>query len=690
MTPRFHTLKVAQIERETADSVSLTFAIPPELAADYRYEPGQHLGLRVRLGDEEMRRSYSICSAPHDDELRIAIKKVAGGRFSAWAVDSLQPGFAIDVLTPEGRFHTPLDRANAKHYVAFAAGSGITPILSLANTARIISEQRDYSVRAEKLSNDELGLLTDAFNQMLTRIQEQTVALREREEQLRLALEASRTGTWDWSIKTNRVLWDEYNHTLFGLKPGAFNGSYDHFLSLVHPEDRTGAAYAVTYAVETKTEFNSEFRVIWPDGSVHYLASRGKALYDEAGQPARMTGVCLDISGRKQLEEILRQRAGQLAEAARRKDEFLAMLSHELRNPLAPLRTALYLLATDGPDHDRFLAMAERQVKQLVRLVDDLLDVSRITEGKITLRNEVVSLSELVSRAVETVRPLLDARGQVFTLSLPAESVLLKADPARLAQALGNLLSNASSYTPTAGSIWLTAERLDDEVMVRVRDTGAGLAPELLPHVFDLFVQGDTSLERAHGGLGIGLTIVRRVVEMHGGRVEAQSPGPGQGSEFILHLPVLPTTSAAEADRDVSPRVDDPVRALKVLVVEDNRDTAEGLARMLELWGHDVRLAFDGLAGLDLAERYGPDVILCDLGLPGMDGYELARRLRARAVGNMVLIAVSGYGRTEDRRRALDAGFDHHLVKPTDLGALAELLRRAAVTSAEARPQRLD
>ncbi|HYR96195.1 MAG TPA: ATP-binding protein, partial [Candidatus Binatus sp.] len=410
----------------------------------------------------------------------------------------------------------------------------------------------------------------------------------------------------------------------------------------------------------------------------------------DAGRPVRMIGVGVDMTERRQLEDELRERAQQLADADRRKDEFLAMLSHELRNPLAPLRTALYLLATDGPDRDRFLAMAERQVKQLVRLVDDLLDVSRITEGKITLRNEVVSLSELVSRAVETVRPLLDARGQVFTLSLPAESVLLKADPARLAQALGNLLSNASSYTPTAGSIWLTAERLDDEVMVRVRDTGAGLAPELLPHVFDLFVQGDTSLERAHGGLGIGLTIVRRVVEMHGGRVEAQSPGPGQGSEFILHLPVLPTTSAAEADRDVSPRVDDPVRALKVLVVEDNRDTAEGLARMLELWGHDVRLAFDGLAGLDLAERYGPDVILCDLGLPGMDGYELARRLRARAVGNMVLIAVSGYGRTEDRRRAVDAGFDHHLVKPTDLGALAELLRRAAVTSAEARPQRLD
>jgi CheY-like chemotaxis protein len=320
--------------------------------------------------------------------------------------------------------------------------------------------------------------------------------------------------------------------------------------------------------------------------------------------------------------------------------------------------------------------MAMRQVRVLARLVDDLLDVSRITEGKITLRKESVLLGDVVGQAVEASRPVIDSRALAFTVSLPPQLVRLDADPARLAQVFVNLLSNAAKYTPPGGSIWLTAEQLSDEVMIRVRDTGIGLAPEVLPHVFDLFVQADISLERTRGGLGIGLTVVRRLVEMHGGRVEARSAGIGQGSEFIV---VLPVGIARPADRARPSRAELTVRALKVLVVEDNKDTAETLATILELWGHEVRLSFDGLGAIETAASFEPDIILSDIGLPGMNGYELARRLREQpSFGRVVLVAMSGYGQDEDKRRALESGFDHHIVKPPDLGALAELFGRVA------------
>ena len=510
------------------------------------------------------------------------------------------------------------------------------------------------------------------------------------EERLRLALEAGRMGVWDWNFATGEVKWSENLEPIYGLRPGTFGRTVEAFRALVHPDDRDAVGRAITDALEGRSTYEVEFRNLRADGTVHWMSATGTVYRDEAGRPVRMIGVGVDMTERRRLEDELRERAQQLADADRRKDEFLAMLAHELRNPLFPLKTSLHLLATDAPDRDRFLEMAERQVKQLGRLVDDLLDVSRITEGKVTLRKEVVSLSEIVSRAAETVRPLVDSRGQALTVSLPAEPVRLEVDPARLAQVLGNLLGNASTYTPAAGSIWLTAERLEDEIVIRVRDTGAGLAPDLLSRVFDLFVQGDASLDRGRGGLGIGLTIVRRLVEMHGGRVEARSPGIGQGSEFVLHLPVLPRTFAGTSDAGASPPADHEVRALRILIVEDNHDAADSLATVLQVWGHDVRLAFDGLAALDVAEAYEPDVILSDLGLPGMDGYELARRLRGRAgFGRAVMISLSGYGRDEDKRRALDAGFDHHLVKPPDVAVLAELLGRVAVMSAEARPHRL-
>jgi len=494
---------------------------------------------------------------------------------------------------------------------------------------------------------------------------------------LELALDAGRMGVWDWTIATGEIAWTENLEPIHGLPPGAFPDRFAAFEALLHPDDRERIRAAIGAALEAGPAYDVEFRILRPDGGVHWIAVKGRVLRDPDRKPVRIIGVAVDVTQRRDLEDELRRRVQQLADADRRKDEFLAMLSHELRNPLAPLSTALHLLPVATDKRDELLAMAGRQVRQLVRLVDDLLDVSRITGGKIALRKERVALGDVVARAMETTRPLIESRGHELTISLPPAPVALDADPARLAQVVANLLSNAAKYTPPGGRIWLTAEAAGDEVVIRVRDTGAGLAPELVPNVFDLFVQGDTSLARTRGGLGIGLTIVRRLVELHGGRVEARSPGVGQGSEFIVRLRALPT--AAPAPRAAPAASHDGARPLGVLVVEDNEDAAEGLAMILRLWGHDVHVAYDAAAALEAAERHTPDVVLSDLGLPGMSGYELAQRLRERpGFGRAVLIALSGYGRDEDRRRAVEAGFDHHLVKPPDLDALARLLGRAA------------
>jgi CheY-like chemotaxis protein/two-component sensor histidine kinase len=345
------------------------------------------------------------------------------------------------------------------------------------------------------------------------------------------------------------------------------------------------------------------------------------------------------------------------------------MLAHELRNPLAPVRNALHILKMPGAgvaDSRQARDMMERQVQHLVRLVDDLLDVSRIMRGKIELRKEPVDLAAVVGRAVETAQPALDAAGHELSITLPARPVLLEADLVRLAQVLSNLLVNACKYTEPAGRIWLMAGRDGpDAVLVRVRDTGIGIAPDLLPHVFDLFVQADRSLARSQGGLGIGLTLVRRLVEMHGGTVTACSPGPGRGSEFVVRLPALPEGGVDDGRGTPSEDVRRSGPRRRVLVVDDNVDAAESAAMLLRIWGHEVRTVHDGSSVLGVVRDFRPDVVLLDIGLPGMDGYEVARRLRGEpSLAGLVLAAMTGYGQDEDRRKSREAGFDVHLTKP--------------------------
>ncbi|MFO0849025.1 MAG: response regulator [Gemmataceae bacterium] len=366
--------------------------------------------------------------------------------------------------------------------------------------------------------------------------------------------------------------------------------------------------------------------------------------------------------------------------ADRQKNEFLSMLAHELRNPLAPIRNAVEVLrlrGVDQPDVRKAREMIDRQVTHMVRLVDDLLDVSRITRGKIQLRLDQVDLADVVGQAVEASRPLIDRAGHRLEVSLPDDPLVVTADPARLAQVLSNLLTNAAKYTDPGGSIRVTVGREGEEAAVRVRDTGVGIPPDMLSAVFDLFTQVDRTLDRSHGGLGVGLTLVRRLVELHGGTVLARSGGPGQGSEFEVRLPARPSARVSAPD----PRHPGLGRAdrLKVLLVDDNVDGAESLATLVELAGHEARVAHDGPAGLEAAVQMRPDVAILDIGLPGMDGYALARHLRSRSeTCTAMLVAVTGYGRDEDRSLSREAGMDHHLVKPVQFDALLQVLATVA------------
>jgi signal transduction histidine kinase/DNA-binding response OmpR family regulator len=389
-----------------------------------------------------------------------------------------------------------------------------------------------------------------------------------------------------------------------------------------------------------------------------------------------------DLAGRAAiaLDNARLYRDVQLAD--QHKNEFLSMLAHELRNPLAPIRNAVHLLrvrCSDGPEVESLRDMIDRQVQQLVRLVDDLLDISRITRGKIRLQTEPVELGGVVAQAVETSRPLIEARQHELLVNLPREPVRVEGDPVRLAQILGNLLNNAAKYTEPGGRITLTLERAGAEAVLRVRDTGVGIPPEMLSSIFDLFTQVDRSLDRSQGGLGIGLTLVHRLVDMHGGRVQAFSAGPSQGSEFVVWLPVLRGAGPRKASANGSPALAGGCPHRRVLIVDDNADGADSLALLLSVAGHEVQVCHDGPTALLRAETFRPEVVLLDIGLPGMDGYEVARRLRARAGTNpALLVALTGYGQDDDLRRSREAGFDHHLVKPADPEMLASLFARLA------------
>ena len=408
------------------------------------------------------------------------------------------------------------------------------------------------------------------------------------------------------------------------------------------------------------------------DGSERSIDDSAAPIRNEKGTVAGVVLVFRDISDRIRSEKALR-------EADRLKDEYLAMLAHELRNPLAPIRNSLQIMKMPGADAEMLAQareMAERQVQHMARLLDDLLDVSRISRGRIELRNQSVDVRSLVQRTVEAVRPFIEEHGHELTLSLPSEPTRVYGDPTRLEQVLMNLLNNAAKYTNSGGKIWMSAEQVDGEVVLRVRDNGVGISPSMLSSIFDLFVQAQRREDRTQGGVGIGLTLVRKLVELHKGKVEASSPGLAQGSEFVVRLPALATDAEPEkrnSDANTASRQQAPGR--RILVVDDNTDAAESLAILLRLKGNEVRVAYEGRSALSTAREFHPELIFLDIGMPVMDGYAVAKQIRLeKEVSDATLIALTGWGQESDRRRSQEAGFDLHLVKPVDPDVLGKIL----------------
>ena len=558
------------------------------------------------------------------------------------------------------------------------------PILALAEVATAVSERQDYSVRAVKHGSDELGQLTAAFNQMLTRIGESNAALAASEERLRLALEGAQTGTWDWNLVTGQITWDDYMYPLFGRTREEFRGDEASSMQWIHPEDRALVQNVTRGALENRSDFDVSFRILLPDGSVRHMASRGRAFYDENGRAIRMAGVSMDISQSKQAEEEL-SRAKEAAEAANKaKDNFLAILSHELRTPLTPVLAAVASLEDDEsvPQHIvREVEMIRRNVEVEARLIDDLLDLTGAARGKLELNRQVVDVPSLLEHALQNYCAGI-ARTKNLRVSMEASATdtYVLADSSRITQVFWNLLQNACKFTPAGGAIDIrvfneahgdgSGER---DLVVTVSDTGIGISAENMPRIFNAFEQGERSRTRTFGGLGLGLAISRAIVELHGGKIEAASEGKAKGTRITMRLATVkaPVAAAPQTTRIVSPARPQSSRALHVLLVEDHPDTADQLTRLLKRAGHEVsaagslKEARELLASKSAGASGCPfDLLISDLGLPDGSGHELMRDLGS--CHGLPGIALSGFGMKEDLAESLAAGFARHMTKPVD------------------------
>jgi PAS domain S-box-containing protein len=516
----------------------------------------------------------------------------------------------------------------------------------------------------------ELGLMDVVARQAADLIERARAeeALRAKEERLRLTFTAANIGAWELDLeRMTAPVHSQQHDRIFGYETQPEHWSFDSLLSHVHPEDRDMVVRSFDEALRTRS-WSCDCRIVRTDGRERWITIQG-AFYDDGDdRPARAIGIVKDVTQRKETEEALR-------EADRRKDEFLATLAHELRNPLAPIRSGLELMRMLGDEREVIndtLRRMETQTGHLVRLVDDLLDLSRVTSGKVTLRKEPLELRQVVQGAVEAARPELADAGHRMHVSLPDEPLYVDADPTRLSQILSNLITNAGKYSRPAGKIRLSAEHKDGDVAISVRDDGIGIPAAMLDRIFDMFVQGEYSGGGMQGGLGIGLTLVKRLVDMHGGSIRAYSEGPGRGSEFEVRLPAAVPSAAHREERAAATP---PHRCLKVLVADDNEDAVLLLSAVVEMLGHEVCAATDGRQAVELARDLKPDLVLMDLGMPRLDGLEAARRIRQEPWGHKpVLVAITGWGQGDDVRRTQEAGFNLHVTKPVEAQALRELL----------------
>lgn len=517
--------------------------------------------------------------------------------------------------------------------------------------------------------------------QDITERERAEAALRNSEERLRLALRAASAGVWMLDARSGEVFWGEQFAPLYGFEdssPQSFNA----WLERVHPDDRDGLLQEYDRRLASdEMEFRKEFRIIHPALGLRWILDLGRIERDASGAVTRMIGINLDITRTKRVEEELR-------EADQRKNQFLATLAHELRNPLAPIRNGLEIMRLTqgfGENAEQARDIMDRQLRQMVRLIDDLLDLSRISRGKVELKREPLDIIVAIQSALEISKPLIDQASHELSVNVPRQALYVHGDVTRLSQIFANLLNNAAKYTPNGGTIRLTVSSQEREAYVSVRDNGIGIAAHMLPKVFEMFTQAERSSDMTQGGLGIGLSIAKQLAEMHGGAIEAYSDGHGTGSEFIVRLP-LACASETPAQRDEK-RVVAVSGGLRILIADDNVDAAASLAMMLKISGHDVRTACDGLEAVDVAEAFDPEVVLLDIGMPKLSGYDACRRIRQLpGMHGRVIAALTGWGQAEDKRRSQEAGFDHHLVKPVEAEAIERIIEREQMRLHDAKP----
>jgi len=518
----------------------------------------------------------------------------------------------------------------------------------------------------------------------ITERREAQTRLEEERRRLELVLEAGELGFWDWHIPSGAVQFGGRWCSMLGYSSEEIAPCVASWESLVHPDDMPAVQVRLSAHLSGKSSFyEAEHRLKRKDGSWAWVLDRGRVVErDERGNPIRALGIHADVSEQHASREALK-------EANKRKDEFLATLAHELRNPLAPLRTGLTILKRNpsGPEAQRSRDMMERQLYHMVRLIDDLLDVARIRQGRLELKKSTVDLREVIESALESSKPLIESARHELSVTLPSKPVQLNGDSVRLTQVLTNLLSNAAKYTPDGGKISLTASRTNGTAEIVISDNGLGLPRHMLDAIFDMFGQVNRTLDRSQGGLGIGLAIVKKIVELHGGDIRASSPGEGLGSTFTIHLPALPSQPKLSPIQE-KPPPETAIDQHRVLVVDDNLDGAESLALFISLLGHKVDVAHSGPEALELLSHRMPHVIFLDIGLPGLSGYEVAQRIRKLPLGDQVhLIALTGWGTDEDKQKALEVGFSQHLTKPVDPTVVERILNDFSVPVPGTQPE---
>jgi PAS domain S-box-containing protein len=604
---------------------------------------------------------------------------------------------------PDAQNPTPISVNDVEHsdtpreLKTVIRGEGIRALafIPLISNGRLIGKFMAYYDRPHEFTERELEFSVTIARQLALAIERTGTeterrraeqALRASEERFRHATRAGRVGIWEWDVAANRLVWTDSIYAIHGVSKESFNATVEGFSELIHPEDRQRVSRAIERSLREDVPYELEFRAVRPNGTIVWIFTNA-VVFREKGKPVRMIGATIDISERKKIEAELKQARDTAEAASKAKDHFIAMLSHELRTPLTPVVTLLHVLEQDSQlreDARETVKTIQRNLNLEVRLIDDLLDLTRISRGKLTLHSERTDLHELITRAADTCREELRAAGLKLEVSLEASNAIVNGDPVRLQQMLWNLLRNGIKFTPVGGMISITTATHACDAVIRVSDTGVGIAPEAIDRIFRPFEQAASPVARQSGGLGLGLALTRAIVEAHGGKISARSAGENLGSTFTIALPLATTQRVAAASQTpASPQRsyasgNGGAKDLKILLVEDHGDTAKAMSRVLGSFGWRVRTADTVAAALRSAETEPFDLLLCDVGLPDGSGLDLMRQLLRRAGRPLKAIAMSGYGMERDIQLSHEAGFTAHLVKPVNITELRMTIQRVA------------